>query len=107
VDAPKPEPVVVTSAQGSTLVALTGDFDIQTVSEVTAEVDALLATTPSELVLDMAGVGFIDSSGIQLLLKIHSKVVRDGGGVVRVTQASEAARRALELCGLIEAFGVE
>ena len=106
-DASAREPLVVTRDRGSTLVTLAGDFDILTVRQVSAEVDALLATAPSELVLDMAAVEFIDSSGIALLLKIHAKVVRDDGGALRVTRASDAARRTLELCGLTDAFGVE
>ena len=77
-DAPQTSAFVVTAGERSTFVALTGDFDILTVRAVTSEVDALLATAPTDVVFDMATVEFIDSSGIALLLKIHARVVSEG-----------------------------
>lgn len=107
VDATSARPFVATSTSRGTLVTLSGEFDLVTVREVAGQVDALLATAPSNVLMDMAALEFIDSSGIALLLKIYARVVTEGCGTLRVVNASDAARRTLELCGLTEAFGVD
>lgn len=107
VDAPQTSPFVVTAGERSTFVALSGDFDILTVRAVTHEVEAFLSTAPTDVVFDMSTLDFIDSSGIALLLKIYTRVVKEGCGSIRVRNASDAARRTFELCGLTEAFGFD
>lgn len=97
----------VTVAEGSSVVRLSGEFDLHAVRALTAEVNAFLATSPTDVVIDMSTVDFIDSSGIALMLKILARVVNDGGGTIRVVNASGVARRTFELCGLIEAFGFD
>ena len=106
-DAPQTNAFVVTAGERSTLVTLCGDFDILTVRAVTPEVEAFLATVPTDVVFDLSALDFIDSSGIALLLKIHARVVREGCGSIRVVHPSDAARRTFELCGLIEPFGFD
>jgi len=107
VDASASSPFVVTHDAGSTVVTLAGDFDIATARAVAGQVDSLLTQAPSAVVLDLSQVDFIDSSGIALLLRLHTAVVRDGGGTVRVVNPSDAARRTFELCGLTELFGFD
>jgi anti-sigma B factor antagonist len=107
VDAPQTSAFVVTAGERSTLVTLSGDFDILTVRALTSEVETFLATAPTDVVFDLSTLDFIDSSGIALLLKIHSRVVKDGCGSIRVVHPSDAARRTFELCGLTEAFGFD
>jgi anti-sigma B factor antagonist len=107
VDASASSPFVVSHEAASTVVTLAGDFDIVTTREVAGEVNSLLTSAPSALVLDLSQVEFIDSSGIALLLRIHTAVVGDRGGTVRVVNPSAAARRTFELCGLTEMFGFE
>jgi anti-anti-sigma factor len=107
VDAPQTNAFVVTAGERSTLVALSGDFDILTVRAVTRDVEAFLATAPTDVVFDLSMLDFIDSSGIALLLKTHARVVREGCGSIRVGQPPDAARRTFELCGLTEAFGFD
>ena len=89
-DASASSPFVVSYDAASTVVTLAGDFDIV-----------------SALVLDLSQVEFIDSSGIALLLRIHTAVVGDRGGTVSVVNPSPAARRTFELCGLTEMFGFD
>ena len=107
VDAPQTSAFVVTAGERSTFVTLSGDFDILTARAVTSEVETFLVTAPTDVVFDLSALDFIDSSGIALLLKIHSRVVKDGCGSIRVVHASDAARRTFELCGLTEAFGFD
>ena len=96
------------SRDGSAAVlTLVGDFDMHTVQSVTQPVEDLLQDPPHDLVVDLSGVDFIDSSGIALLVKVYCRVVREGDGTMRVDRTSAVARRLLEVCGLLETFGID
>ena len=89
------------------VLTLVGDFDMHTVQSVTQPVEELLQDPPHDLVVDLSGVDFIDSSGIALLVKVYARVVREGDGTMRVDRTSPVARRLLEVCGLLETFGID
>ena len=89
------------------VLTLVGDFDMHTVQSVTQSVEELLQDPPHDLVVDLSGVDFIDSSGIALLVKVYARVVREGDGTMRVDSTSSVARRLLEVCGLLETFGID
>ena len=89
------------------VLTLAGDFDMHTVQSVTQPVEELLQDPPDELVVDLSGVDFIDSSGIALLVKVYTRVVREGDGTMRVDRTSPVAHRLLEVCGLLETFGID
>lgn len=56
-------------------------------------------TLSKECVLDMAGLSFMDSSGIALILKAH-KIVKAQGGRVWIEHPSRQATRVLETSGI-------
>jgi anti-sigma B factor antagonist len=89
------------------VVTLVGDFDMHTVQSVAEPVEELLQDPPHDLVVDLSGVDFIDSTGIALLVKVYARVVREGDGTMRVGRTSPVARRLLEVCGLLETFGID
>jgi anti-anti-sigma factor len=88
------------------VLTLVGDFDMHTVQAVVEPVEALLQDPPHDVVVDLSGVQFIDSSGIALLVKVYTRVVREGQGTMRVDRSSSVARRLLEVCGLLDTFGM-
>ena len=61
--------------------------------------DALLTRTPRTLVLDLGGVGFMDSSGVGLILG-RQRCARSLGGTLRIQHAPEQLRRVLQLAGI-------
>ena len=61
--------------------------------------DALLARTPKTLVLDLGGVGFMDSSGVGLILG-RQRCARSLGGTLRIQHAPEQLRRVLRLANI-------
>ena len=63
------------------------------------EYDALLARTPKTLVLDLGGVGFMDSSGVGLILG-RQRCARSLGGTLRIQHAPEQLRRVLRLANI-------
>ena len=58
--------------------------------------DALVSRSPRTLVLDFAGVGFMDSSGVGLILG-RQRRAQALGGSVRVQHAPRQLRRVLDL----------
>ena len=40
-------------------------------------------------------------------MKVYTRVVREGEGTMRVERTSPVARRLLEVCGLLETFGID
>ena len=61
--------------------------------------DALVSRTPQTMILDFGGVGFMDSSGIGLILG-RQRCARTLGGTLRIQHAPEALRRVLQLANI-------
>src|SRR4051794_6896023 len=59
-------------------VTLIGELDIATVPRVQQAVDALLADGASHVTIDLAGVGFVDSSGLRLFLVLGQRAAAEG-----------------------------
>jgi anti-sigma B factor antagonist len=83
--------------------AVSGDLDLATVDQFGAAIDAVLATQPEHVVLDLAGVGFIDSAGIKGMVKLANRCQSIGAALTTVN-ASAQARRILELTRLTDLF---
>lgn len=80
---------------------LHGRFDAHTVTVVD---DALVDA--GAVVLDLAGVDFIDSAGLALLVRAHARCARDGRGFA-VAATSQPVRIILELTGLEAVLGAD
>jgi anti-sigma B factor antagonist len=59
-------------------VTLTGELDIATVPRVQQAVDAMLAAGVSQITIDLAGVGFVDSSGLRLFIVLDQRATSEG-----------------------------
>lgn len=59
-------------------VTLTGELDIATVPRVQQAVDAMLAEGVSRITIDLAGVGFVDSSGLRLFIVLDQRATSEG-----------------------------
>lgn len=55
-----------------------GELDLATVDELAATIGELRAVGFTDIVLDLRKVDFIDSTGLQLLLRLHADAARDG-----------------------------
>lgn len=92
---------VTFSAAGDVLYAyLAGEIDHDAAQSLHVELDeALISRAPRTLVLDLGGVGFMDSSGIGLILG-RQRCARALGGTVQIRQAPAQLHRVLELAGI-------
>jgi anti-anti-sigma factor len=91
-------------ADGSVVLALIGELDLAALPEFDAAV-ASYADTTSRLVLDLAGVTFMDSTGLTALIGLQRRLGSDGALVLRNVAAQP--RRILELAGVTDHFAIE
>ena len=106
-DQPLPEAVLSVSSETVTpdLVVLrpVGDIDTATVDQLRSAIDDSLADGARHLVLDLAGVDFLGSAGLALLVQQREAAI-ERDGALRIARAPRAASRPLELTGLAELF---
>ncbi len=84
-------------------VVATGDIDLATAPELEARLDELIAAGVQVIVLDSAGVGFLDSSGIRALVQASQKIEAAGGQIV-IENMSPPVARILDITGLTERY---
>jgi anti-sigma B factor antagonist len=93
-------PVVATPQPGQVCARLNGELDISTVATARDRV-AELTREASDLVLDLRGLSFIDSTGLQFLLRLAAESTRDGW-TLSVIPGPSAVRRIFQLTGTEE-----
>ncbi|WBP85280.1 STAS domain-containing protein [Kitasatospora cathayae] len=84
------------TATRAAVCALAGDLDIETLAPARNTLDDLVEQHPPLLVVDLAGVGFCDSSGLNLLLRTRMAAAAADVGF-RLAAPSTTVRRLLEL----------
>lgn len=89
---------------GCAVVVLRGEVDMAVIAAFTALLDQAIVASP-HLVLDMADVTFLDSSGLRVIAMASLQVA--GHGSVSVRNASRAVARVFELSGMNVRIDVE
>jgi anti-sigma B factor antagonist len=84
---------------GRAVVAVSGELDMCTAPELSRSLAGVLGQHPHDLTLDLAGVGFIDSTGLTLLVRT-SKELRAHEGALHLSSPTPPVRRVLEIVGL-------
>ena len=90
----------ITNSGDRMTVTLSGELDHHALKTMRGTIDAQIEQyTPKVLVLDFAGVGFMDSSGIGLILG-RRRIAESFGGLVVITGASGYVEKLINLAGL-------
>ena len=90
----------VQSADRQLLLELSGEVDHHGARDALRELElAVDAALPARLVLDLAGVTFMDSSGIALILRAQQRMQLLDGSVL-VCNVPAQARRVLDAAGV-------
>jgi anti-anti-sigma factor len=98
--------VVVDRADGVVTARLSGDLDIVTSEEVKRELSLLLDQGSTQLALDLADVGFVDSSGLGALVAIHRHAETRGAQFV-VRSVPPPVQRLFEITRLGDLLRVD
>ena len=87
----------------ATVIRLAGDIDMLTSQRLRSAVtDALGGDMTGDVVFDMAGVDFVDSSGLSVLIAIAQ-----GGRSVVLRRPTDVVRRVIETTGLTSLLRIE
>ena len=89
------------TGSGGLCLRLGGELDIASLPEVEPRLTGLLERAPQPLLLDLADLHFLDSSGIALLVRLANRFTP-----VSTRSATEPVRRVLEALGLASRFGL-
>lgn len=89
--------VSVHQLRGHTVVIPIGEIDLETSDQFRAS----LELCSGDVIIDLAGIPFLDSSGIGVIVA-ERKRIHTEGGKLHLRMPSDIARRALEAVGLSE-----
>lgn len=88
------------------IVTASGEIDLYTAPRLKSELTAVLsADHPVRVVVDMSGVEFCDSTGMNVLLSAMKRA-RDCGGILELAGPRPAVRKILQVTGLDSVFTV-
>jgi anti-sigma B factor antagonist len=90
---------------GHAVVALHGELDLAGVPAVASHLIAAVAACGPSVIVDLAGLEFIDCSGMGVLVRVR-KWTRESGGDVLLAAPQQHVRRLLRLMGQDGAFSV-
>lgn len=96
--------IEVRDVNGASVVALTGDVDLQTSPAVRQKLLECLEKS-KRVVADLGAVSYIDSSGVASLVEAF-QVSRKKGAVFALASVSPAAMRVLSLARLDKVFTI-
>jgi anti-anti-sigma factor len=83
-----------------------GELDMDTGPRLQEEIERAYAAAPARLVLDLSGVTFFDSTGLQIVLDTEVRC-RDAGRELLVLPGRGEARRVLELADVTDRLQME
>jgi anti-sigma B factor antagonist len=88
------------------VVTVTGEADMHSVPELDRALQGVVGLGGTAVVVDLAGVTFIDSTALETLLRHHSQFESRGGELLIVTQ-DRRVLRTFEITGLDRVFALE
>lgn len=92
--------IQVKSADRNLLLEFSGELDHHGAKNAIGELEmAIDAALPKKLVLDMAGITFMDSSGIALLMRAQQRMQLLEGSLL-VCNVPQQAKRVLDAAGI-------
>jgi anti-anti-sigma factor len=79
--------------------AIAGEMDISNATDFEAEIGLAVGNDADGLVLDLAGLTFMDSSGVHMLFRLADRLRTAGRRMAVIAPPGSAPRRLLELSG--------
>jgi anti-sigma B factor antagonist len=102
-----PELVLSTERDGDgAVVSVRGELDAYSAPGLEDQVARLTDGGVSNVVLDLSGTGFLDSSGLRAILTVQRRL-REHNGQMALRSPSEPVTRLLEITGLTDHFTIE
>lgn len=100
-----PTPFDVQSTRDETKLIIRGSLDINSAPALADAIDRIVATKPGRVVVDLASLDLIDSSGVAALVKLY-KGVRSGGGAIAISGARDQPLAIFKLLRMDKVFNL-
>ncbi len=91
----------VVERDGSLILKVEGDVDLATAPLLDEQLERATASDAAMIVVDLDDVGFIDSSGLFVLVR-HTSRSRQNGRRVCLTKGSKQAQRLFKITGVLD-----
>jgi anti-sigma B factor antagonist len=85
------------------IVRLSGEFDIVGAEQVDACIKGLAGNSPDEVVIDLSGVSFMDSTALRSLIKARA-LGSEAGWSLKLVRGPERVHRVMELTRMDDIF---
>ena len=100
-----PVPFDTDRTADETKLTIRGSLDINSAPALAEEIDKIVATRPAKVVVDLAGLDLIDSSGVAALVKLY-KGVRGGNGAITIAGARDQPLAIFKLLRMDKVFNI-
>ena len=100
-----PVPFDVQHINDETRLTIRGSLDINSAPALAEEIDKIVATKPKKVIVDLAGLDLIDSSGVAALVKLY-KGVRSAGGAIAIAGARDQPLAIFKLLRMDKVFNL-
>lgn len=87
-------------------IAASGELDIYSAPKLSDVIDAYVDAGATEVVLDLSGITFLDSTGLSAFLAAHQRLESQGGKLVLEGPGAQITRM-FDLTGLTEHFVIK
>jgi anti-sigma B factor antagonist len=91
--------ITVAKEGPETVIGLRGDLDLYTAAQLRARLLDLIVGPTTRLVIDLAELDFVDSTGLGTLVSVVQRV-RHVGGEMTLRSPTPATRSVIEMTGL-------
>lgn len=91
---------------GHPVVFVYGEIDVMTAPRLHETLEEIISESPASLLVDLANVSFIDSTGLGALVVAH-RHLEERGGRLRLVSVPPPVAQVLEVTGLTSRFEVE
>ena len=100
--------VEMTRAGACSVVTVVGELDIATAPELVMALDRAAESGCSQVVVDLLGTSFIDSTGLTTLFRAHKKLEGNGHPSLSIVvgPSNFEVRRVIDLMGFDEVFEI-
>jgi anti-anti-sigma factor len=105
---PKPGSLEISSApvDGAVKISLQGELDLASARRLEEHFASIDEQAPSRVVVDLAGLAFIDSSGLRMLLLADARA-REHGYELVLLPGQEPVQRVFEMTGALDVLRFE
>lgn len=104
-DAPNQLDITVSKDRALPVLTLRGEIDMRSSPELRNHLLELVVNKPKRVILDLSGVGYMDSSGVGTMVELK-RLVERGGGKVVLTGMQPRVRSVFEITKLDKFFTI-